>query len=91
MCRVFTTLTPLLATLLPARQRIANERTGSIEFGVTLYRARTGPIDPADYETFEAFNEAVDTAWRDAWRRAHELRASSESRMGTATGEYLLF
>ena len=48
--------------------------------GVTLYRARSGLIDPHDYATFEAFLGAVQQAWNATWHRAYELRAEREGR-----------
>jgi len=60
-------------------QRIINERKGFIRFGVVLYRARTGPIDPSDYPSFEAFLEAVEQAWQQAWRRAYAERETCEA------------
>ena len=74
ICRVPADRTPSF----PLPQRIVNERTGAVRCGVTLYRARAGPIDPTDYGSFELFLEAVETAWRVTWQRAYDLRAANE-------------
>ena len=66
-------------------QKIINEQTGSVNFGVVLYRARSGPIDPQDYSTFEAFHKAVEQAWQDTWHRAYELKATFEHGSGDAS------
>ena len=69
---------PALISITVNKEALVNEATGTIGLGVTLYRARSGLIDPADYEQFDAFLEAVQLTWNDCWHRAYALRAKGE-------------
>lgn len=61
------------------KERILNERTGSVSFSTTLFRAREGPIDARDYaDDFDAFRVAVQEAWDRCWARAYALRTKVE-------------
>jgi len=70
---------PALVSISVNKERIVNEKKGTISWGVVLYRARAGPIDPSDYSTFEAFHVAIEQAWQDAWQRAHAEREACEA------------
>lgn len=68
------------------KEGIINERTGSVSFSTTLFRAREGPIDAGDYpDDFDAFRGAVQAAWDRGWARAYALRTEAEE--AAARGE----
>jgi 1-acyl-sn-glycerol-3-phosphate acyltransferase len=74
---------PVLINICVNKERIVNEKKGWVSWGVVLYRARAGPIDPADYKSFDAFLKAVEQAWGDAWRRAYNERDTCETGQGS--------
>lgn len=78
---------PVLICICVNKERIINEKSGGVRWGVTLYRARSGPIDPADYPSFDAFLQAVEQAWRDTWRRAYAERDTCEPSGGGAEAD----
>lgn len=69
---------PALVAISVNKERVINERSGAVGCGVTLYRARSPLLRPADHPTFEGFLEAVEAAWVAAWRRAYALRDEHE-------------
>jgi 1-acyl-sn-glycerol-3-phosphate acyltransferase len=71
---LYETKRPVLVVITVNKEYVVNEKAGFVRFGVTLYRARSNLIEPADYTTFEAFLEAVESAWKDTWSRAYALR-----------------